>query len=446
MIDPDDDAPSVEYRTPFVLGKPIKNPADFYGRGQVLRELFDAVLNAQLVSVVGEHRCGNTSMIYQMIHPDVRGRYLTPEQDGGLVYALIHAQLAADSVDALFRRIGRTLRRADPDAKVDFTASIDRRWLEDYLEDLADRRKRLVLLMDEFEVLADFRHGFWEWFEGLVNEYDVSIVATSRTDLGEFRTTRGSGPPFFNMFRSVYIGSFQPATVDEFFRAKSEITDFDFSGVRDTIAHLAGRFPYYMQVASALFYVHAGGQAQVSPETIETIQHEFTARTVALFDDAWHKLPQDERDALTWIVLGGVPEGADEQTHHQAVQSLERRGYFIDGRVFSVALTEFVRDHLTRVSLNPRTGKVRVERRVIDLPPKQTALLAFLLDHEGKVVSRDDLARVGWPEQSPGALPDATIHEAIRQLREAIEPVDGSVALIERVGDAEYRLVNAKLA
>ena len=114
-MDPEDDVEVVSaYRTPFVLGKPIKNPADFYGRREVLRELFDAVLNGQLVSVVGEHRCGNTSVIYQMLHPDQRRRYLTPEQDRTLLFALITGQLAAEGPDAFFRRIGRSHGRDRP--------------------------------------------------------------------------------------------------------------------------------------------------------------------------------------------------------------------------------------------------------------------------------------------------------------------------------------------
>ena len=81
----------------------------------------------------------------------------------------------------------------------------------------------MVLLLDEFEVLAGFDTTFWEWFEGLVNEYDISIIATTRMDLGRFRAVRSVGPPFFNMFRTVRIGSFEPETVDLFLKESASV-------------------------------------------------------------------------------------------------------------------------------------------------------------------------------------------------------------------------------
>ncbi|MFN8422791.1 MAG: hypothetical protein U0470_05120 [Anaerolineae bacterium] len=69
-----------EQRTPFVLGKPIKTPEDFYGRDRELRELFESVTNMQPAALVGEHRCGNTSILYQMLHPDQQAKHLAPAE------------------------------------------------------------------------------------------------------------------------------------------------------------------------------------------------------------------------------------------------------------------------------------------------------------------------------------------------------------------------------
>lgn len=437
----------VDQRTPFVLGKPIKNPADFYGRKRDLRELFRAVLNAELVAVVGEHRCGNTSIIYQMLHPDVRARYLEPSEDNGLLFVEVSSQLAAEGPEAFFRRIARALRRADPDTRSDFGGLIDQRWLEDYLEDLADRHRRLVLLVDEFEVLAEFAPRFWEWFEKLVTGYDVAMVVTARVDLSEFRTEHGSGPPFFNMFRSLYVGSFEPETVDVFLKEKSEITDFDFLAARSLIDDLAGRFPYYIQVAAALCYLHAGGESQIDDEQIEQVVGEFKVRTAALLEDAWRKLPGIERDALTWLALDARPGRADEPAFYQALQSLERRAYVVDGRIFSSALTDLIRERTQRISLNEDTGKVRIEKQLAELPPKACALLRCLIRHEGQVTTNRQIAEAVWPEHAPDShlMSDTMIEEVVRQLRSAIEAEATDVQHIEHVPGVGYRFLNGPL-
>ena len=436
------------YRTPFVLGKPIKNPIDFYGRKPTLRECFEAARAGQRLSIVGEHRCGNTSIIYQMVHPEVRAEYLAPAEDESLRLAFVSSQLAAESPEALLRRIARALKRVDPDSSVDFSAAIDQRWLEDYLEDLADRNRRLVLLIDEIEVLASFEESFWEWFEHLVNEYDIAIVATSRSDLGQFRSETGQGPPFFNTIRSTYIGSFSPATVDHFLREKADLVEFDFLAVKDAITALAGRFPYYLQQAAALIYFHAGGSSTISEEQLRAAGREFATRTAGLFDDAWPKLPESERVALTWLAMGTEPGAEAGIDFDKARHSLERRGYLVEGQIFSRAFTDFIRERLQRIELGAESGKLRVGRRLSTLAPKERALLALFLERPGIVVSREDIGHAVWPEyeNEPLGVTDAMIEKLVSRLRAEIEPEGGAGQQhIESIRGLGYRFQNRAL-
>ncbi len=335
----EDDAP----RTAFVLGKPIKNPADFYGREKLLGRLYEHVLAMQPVAVVGEHRCGNTSVLYQLLHAEVRARYLTPADDHRLIFAFVSCQLASDSPEAMFRRIALAIRRADAEAEVDPEEEFDQAWLERYLESLGDRRKRLVLLLDEVELVADFEE-FWTWFEVLVAEYDLSVVASSRTDLSQFRLENGRGPAFFNLFRSEYLGSFTKETVQRFLKEKSEITEFNFVAAADDMFDLAGRFPFYVQLAAAIMYVHASGENTITPAQRDEVRREFGMRTQSLFADAWRKLPGREREVLTRMGRGAHESSNHSIADRDALESLERRGYVVDGRIFSSAFTDFVNE------------------------------------------------------------------------------------------------------
>src|SRR3546814_5745483 len=51
-------------------------------------------------------------------------------------------------------------------------------------------------------------------------------------------------------------------------------------------------------------------------------------------------------------------------------------------------------------------GVLRVGDRWVSLPPVEARLTAALLDRYGAVVSRDALARAGWPNGSPGRNAD----------------------------------------
>ena len=86
-------------------------------------------------------------------------------------------------------------------------------------------------------------------------------------------------------------------------------------------------------------------------------------------------------------------------------------------------------------------GVLRVESRWVALPPVEARLVAALLNRIGAVVSRDALARAGWPSGAPGrnAL-DVHVLRLRRRLSGvgiAIRTVRSRGYLLERtVGDA----------
>lgn len=437
-----------ERRNPFVLGKPIKEPEDFFGRENELRELFESVLHMQPVALLGEHRCGNTSILYQMLNPDVQERHLPAGVRDSLRFVFVNAQLAAEGEEAFHRRLAKALVRADAAGEPDPAQPIDNFWIEDYLESMADRSLRPVLLLDEFEVLADFQASFWEWFRGLIIEYDVSIVVATRVELGEFREEWGSGSPFFNMFRSLYVGSFTPGELEDFLAEMSRRADLDFTDLLPVIEDLAGRFPYFVQVVGALFFERARREPLTgAPAQVARVAADFANRTEAHFEDIWQKLPASEREALAWLAVGGRPEARDALGFNQALPSLRRRGYVVEDRIFSCVFADFVRRQVKRIDLNPETGEVRIEKRAVELPPKEFALLRFMLENEGEVITKEDIATAVWPEYSLDALgvTDAMIQKTISRLRKEVDVADGSYQHIESIRGQGYRFQNASV-
>jgi hypothetical protein len=87
--------------------------------------------------------------------------------------------------------------------------------------------------------------------------------------------------------------------------------------------------------------VHAGGEPRISDAALGEARKEFAMRTSTLFDDAWKKLPLGEREALAWLTQDGPPE-TEGGRFRDAFATLERRGYVVDGRIFSSVFAQFV--------------------------------------------------------------------------------------------------------
>jgi DNA-binding response OmpR family regulator len=117
-------------------------------------------------------------------------------------------------------------------------------------------------------------------------------------------------------------------------------------------------------------------------------------------------LEQDRRDALTaqgrprvLLVEGDVPAPVVVDCLEDWVRMPSSEAD-IEARCRSVA--ERAVQHLpVRPELDP-DGVLRSGPDWVSLPPVEARLMAALLDRFGAVVSRDQLARAGWPKGAPG--------------------------------------------
>lgn len=73
-----------------------------------------------------------------------------------------------------------------------------------------------------------------------------------------------------------------------------------------------------------------------------------------------------------------------------------------DVKVRVRALLRRAREHTTTVPLLDRDGVLRFGSGWVSLPPLECRLTAAFLERFGAVVSREALARAGWPEGAPG--------------------------------------------
>ena len=89
-------------------------------------------------------------------------------------------------------------------------------------------------------------------------------------------------------------------------------------------------------------------------------------------------------------------------------------------------------------------GVLRLDGRWVSLPPVEARLTAALLDRFGAVVSRDALARAGWPASAPGRnaldVHMLRLRRRLSPLALAIRTVRSRGYLLERVGASEQAM------
>ena len=70
------------------------------------------------------------------------------------------------------------------------------------------------------------------------------------------------------------------------------------------------------------------------------------------------------------------------------------------------------------ISLNPAKLHVEVSGNIVELPPKQYALLKYLMEHKGRVVERENLLTRIWGYDYDGN--ERVVDNHIKKLRKAL--------------------------
>ena len=98
---------------------------------------------------------------------------------------------------------------------------INTRSLNTLFRQLGNAGLSIVLLLDEFDRLADhpnFGTDFFYGLRALVINHRLALVTTSYTELNNLSLTDKVGAsPFFNIFSKFYLGSFKLHEVNHFF-------------------------------------------------------------------------------------------------------------------------------------------------------------------------------------------------------------------------------------
>ena len=159
---------AVERRfNPYISGEPVRQPAMFFGRDELLRRIFNA-LHQNSIMIHGQRRMGKTTLLYQLAErlrqaDDPEWAFIPVYMDlegtsqSRFFYALMDAIWGALQAYALDNPPRLEFVESMPEDYTDreFTADL-RLALDSVIEAVAPRKARVILLLDEMDVVSGY--------------------------------------------------------------------------------------------------------------------------------------------------------------------------------------------------------------------------------------------------------------------------------------------------
>ena len=456
---------------PYAYGVPVLEPAQFFGRQNELLEIFASIAQHACVNVVGERRIGKTSFLKHIAQPQVRQLYdsldedvtfvyidpeiITPESPQGFFSEVLQQTSLAARLDGASgwktdaRRRWRSGTGSEAQQSDTGNVVCDERTMRDALE--AIRPGRLVILVDEFEIVADnenFPFDFFEFLRGCSINYEISFILATSRPLAECCPQHIRSSPFPNIFQRLDLGPFTEGELDLFIQQTAEQSGAPLMNVRNDIAEMAGHFPYLVKMVSSLYYRAWSRGRELGPDLRSRIERQFMREARRHFGSLWDRyLTTEERSTLSAIAAGMLVS----ETHSDVVWSLHESGHLEDGRIASACFADFVRsregglgatdwegalpsnqapqippfDTSKGVWLDEKSGRVYIDGQVLSRQPteKEYRLLKLLWDNRGGICNYYNVVLGVWGEDYIPNVDDQRIHALVGRLRKKIEPL-----------------------
>jgi hypothetical protein len=218
----------------------------FFGRQKEREYLAQLIQRGQPVSIVGQRRIGKSSLLRSLGFPDLRnwaesmrimtldGSYFEESDEHGFLSFLLDQMEEELAIPAL---------------------PVERDSLYEAAETARSRDIRLVILIDEFDLIAynpKIASGpLFSFLRALVQEFRIPIVLVSRDGRLEPLLDQSSlGSPFWNIFTWFTLGPLLPEEADLLVREPAIRYKKPFADEQvHEISLLGGQHPFFLNIA-----------------------------------------------------------------------------------------------------------------------------------------------------------------------------------------------------
>jgi len=273
---------------PYIAGAPVMDDEMFFGRDKLMARIMN-VLHHNSLMITGERRIGKTTFLYHLkksLEADEWTEYkffpVFTDLQGVTEDDFFHA-LMADVAEALALPPSRLevlrFRREQPqyDGR-DFSHDLQR--VIESLKGRTPKKVKLVLLIDEVDVLNDFSERINQRLRSIFMKTFSEHLVAIMSGVGIRRSWQSEGSPWYNFFDEVELGVLSRADAEALIRTPVEGSfRFEPEAVEAILSHSELR-PYVIQK----FCIHVIGRIHEEGRTTVTAFDVEAVREAVLFE------------------------------------------------------------------------------------------------------------------------------------------------------------------
>lgn len=367
---------------PFFHRGPVRLPAYFFGRAAELHSLRTWLQSGQSVAIHGQRRLGKTSLLFQLQNTAPatwRVAYVDGGQLDGLdetwFYGAIDRALGGSSDTAPYASLLERVRTTEA------------------------QEQKLILLLDEFELLAANPHlgpAVFNRLRALAAQHPLAFVVAARDPLVRisFAHPDTLSSPFFNIFAPLALGLWAETEARTLWHTLSSRASAPFSAeTLDWLWALAGPHPLFAQVA--------GYRAFAAYPCLTLAER---AAALALIEAdlephcAYYWSRQDEAARYTLATLASGHADPATLADLQTAALVHGTGYV------NTIWQMFVRRqrvpqvwHAGPLLVDARRNIVSVHGQIVHLTPTEFAALRLFVEQRGRALTAEALEAALWP-------------------------------------------------
>ncbi len=337
----------IRHINPYIVGPPIRNPNDFFGRRNEVHTFYDRLEGSQLQSsmILAVNRAGKTSFLNYVSNKETLDRYMG-DYDVLIIYVDLNSGI--NNPQDFYSHVYNKIREK---RKISYSIPSDMEGFKQILTRLGEKNRKVVILLDEFETLASsdvFDSNFFIGLRSLVSYSDIALCTASFRNPHQNQSDKIK--EFLDIFNPdpIYLGSLDLEEADDLLKRPAEKVSFSLS-TEDILAikTMAGGLPSCLQHVAHLWYEYKERYSKALPQVQKLVEAEFTQQQDSYFSRYIGQLNPDETFILT-LLAGEYPKPntLDQHESKQRITTVKdllnygiiaekNEGYYISSSVFA---------------------------------------------------------------------------------------------------------------